>query len=83
MSKAKYNVAAEEIGLQTRPRLQSDTDLNQDPGMIQDVETRRILKRMDKSLKKTKTKIWISFFLEFLVLIAIIVAWAMLDNIEP
>ena len=55
-------------------------DRNNAPGMHQDYATRRILKKADRNIKNNNKWIYISFFIEFVVFIILIVAWATLDK---
>ena len=53
---------------------------NEDPGLIQDVETRKTLNKTKEDIKKTNTLIWISIGIASLCLILIIVAWVTLSG---
>ena len=51
-----------------------------DPGTIQDYESRRMLKRADKGIRKNNKMVYISFFIEFAVLILVFSAWIILSQ---
>ena len=58
------------------------SDLNKDPGVLQDVETWKGLKKAKKDIKRNKKKIWISFLMEFIVFLFIAAACAYFMNVE-
>ena len=45
---------------------------NEDPGAVQSYEVRKKIKQNRESIKKSNTRIWISYAVEFLALAAII-----------
>ena len=47
-----------------------------DPGMVQDYETRKMLKSAEKGIRKNNTTTYISFVLEFVVIVILIAVWA-------
>ena len=53
--------------------------INEDPGVVQDVDTRRTLNKTKEDIKKTSILIWISICASCVCLILIIVAWVLLD----
>ena len=59
-----------------------ESDLNKDPGVIQDVETWKGLKKAKEDIRKNKKKIWISFFMEFIVFLFFAAACAYFINME-
>ena len=46
-----------------------------DPGTIQDYESRRMLKRAEDGVRKNNKLVYITFFIEFVVLVLILSAW--------
>ena len=55
-------------------------DRNQAPGMHQDYTTRKILKKAERDINSINKWTYISFFIEFLVFIILIAAWASLGE---
>ena len=51
-----------------------------DPGTIQDYESRKMLKRADMGIRKNNKMVYISFFIEFAVLILVFSAWIILSQ---
>ena len=52
------------------------TARHSDPGMVQDYETRKMLKSAEKGIRKNNTTTYISFVLEFVVIVILIAVWA-------
>ena len=51
-----------------------------DPGTIQDYESRRRLRRAVIGIRKNNKMVYISFFIEFAVLILVFSAWVILSQ---
>ena len=55
-------------------------DGNQAPGMHQDFTTRKMLKKAERNINSNNKWTYLSFFLEFVVFIVLIVAWGSLSK---
>ena len=55
-------------------------DRNQDPGMQQDYTTRKMLKKAERNINRNNKWAYISFFIEFVVFVILIAAWANLSK---
>ena len=57
-------------------------DLNKDPGVLVDPVTWKGLKKAKDNIRKNKKRIWISFLMEFVVLLFLAATWSYFINLE-
>ena len=55
-------------------------DRNQAPGMHQDFATRKMLKKAERNISNNNKWTYISFFIEFVVFLVLIIAWSSLSK---
>ena len=55
---------------------------NEDPGAVQSYEVRKKIKQNRESIKKSNTRIWISFALAVLACALVIAFWTHLTTLE-
>ena len=56
-----------------------DSEFNKEPAVIQSSQTRKAFKKTKEDIKKNKFNVKISFVIEFVALILIVVAWVTID----